>query len=70
MIKTIHVCDLCGVESAQVTQFHASAIPNKNETLNYTHSDKVNFPANWVKVGFNAICIDCFESVMASTVRA
>ena len=63
MIKTIHVCDLCKKESAQVTQFHANAISNKNKTLNYAHSDKVNFPPQWVKVGVNAICGDCFDSV-------
>lgn len=63
MIKTIHVCDLCKKESAEVTQFHASAIPNEDLTLNYTFSDKVNFPSGWVRVGFNALCSECFISV-------
>ena len=63
MIETTHKCDLCNTVYAKRQQWHSGAIENKDRTLNYLHSDIVNFPPGWEKVGVNIICAECLEAV-------
>jgi len=63
MIKSTHICDLCGAEHAQVSQGHATALDIDDKSLNYRHTNKVNFPAGWRKVGVNAICGKCDDEL-------
>jgi len=63
MLKSTHVCDLCGTEHAQVSQGHASAIDTDDESLNYSHINKVNFPPRWRKSGVSAICGRCDDEL-------